>query len=47
MIAQKREGVLLPEAILEYEDFAAEVVTMLPSPPANGRLFIEQLELLD
>jgi hypothetical protein len=43
----EQKGVLLPEAIFSYEDFEPEVLELLPSPPAHGRLVVERMEFLD
>ena len=43
----EQKGVLLPEAVFDYEDFEAEVAGLLPSLPSHGRLFLERFEFLD
>ncbi len=41
------KGVLLPEAILEFDGFEAEVADLLPDVPPHGRLFKQKLDYLD
>ena len=43
----EQKGVLLPEAVFEYEDFEAEVAELIPSLPSHGRLHLERFEFLD
>lgn len=43
----EQKGVLLPEALLDFEDFESEVMALIPEVPSHGRLFKVSLDYLD